>query len=67
MAREMSLKLALDLMETQEQYLHYVHSFAPLPPQTKKKLKDHIRQSAQLQQEIKNYGMRMSGVVRSKN
>lgn len=67
MAREMSLTTALHLMETQEQHMHYILGFAPLPVQTKKKLKDHIRQSAQLQQEIKNYGMRMSGVVRSKN
>jgi len=63
----MSLSTATSLMETQEQHLHYVLSFAPLPPKTRKKLHDHIRQSSQLQQEIKNYEMRVNGVVRAKN
>ena len=67
MARQMSLSTAISLMETQEQHLHYVLSFAPLPPKTRKKLHDHIRQSGQLQQEIKNYEMRVNGVVRAKN
>lgn len=67
MAREMSLTTALHLMETQEQHMHYILGFAPLPVQTKKKLKDHIAQSALLQREIKNYEKRLSGVVRIKN
>lgn len=67
MARQMSLSTAISLMETQEQHLHYVLSFAPLPPKTHKKLHDHIRQSGHLQQEIKNYEMRVNGVVRAKN
>ncbi|MGP5206460.1 hypothetical protein ACTXJY_00375 [Corynebacterium casei] len=63
----MSLTTALHLMETQEQNMHYILGFAPLPVQTKKKLKDHIAQSAQIQQEIRNYEKRLNGVVRSKN
>lgn len=67
MSREMSLPTAISLLETQEQHLHYVLSFAPLPPKTRKKLHDHMRQSIQLQQEIRNYEERTRGVIRAKS
>lgn len=67
MSREMSLTTAISLLESQEQNLHYVLSFADLPHRTRKKLRDPIRQSAQLQQEIQTYEELMRGVVRAKN
>lgn len=67
MSREMSLTTAISLLESQEQHLHYVLSFADLPHKTRKKLRDHIRQSIQLQNEIQTYEELMRGVVRAKN
>ncbi|WP_313678390.1 hypothetical protein [Corynebacterium stationis] len=66
MARAMSLKAVVSILERQEQELHYLLSFAPLPEKLHKRMKDHQKQKIQFQDEIRKYDERMNGVVRAK-
>lgn len=66
MARAMSLKAVVSILERQEQDLHHVLSFAPLPEKLHKRMKDHRDQKIRFQDEIRKYDERMNGVVRAK-
>ena len=67
MARHMSLKTAISILERQEQELHYLLSFAPFPEKLQKRMKDHRDQKIRFQDEIRKYEERLSGVVRAKD
>ena len=67
MARQMSLSHAIELLEKQEKTLRYIERFAPLSEPLHKQAALHRAQCELLQSKIRDYEMRMRGVVRAKN
>lgn len=67
MDRQMSLSRVIELLEQQEKTLRYIERFAPLSEPLHKQAVLHRAQCELLQRKIRNYEMRLSGVVRAKN